>query len=143
MAALGTLADVVPLRGENRVIAKLGLERLSQGPHTVGLRALLEASGLTGKPIDSFHVGFVLAPRINAAGRMSTPDLATRLLLAVDEGMADEARLLAEQLNAENTERQREEAEILVQARRAVETDPDVGAHTACWSSVVTVGTVG
>ena len=129
MAALGTLADVVPLRGENRVIAKLGLERLSQGPHTVGLRALLEASGLTGKPIDSFHVGFVLAPRINAAGRMSTPDLATRLLLAVDEGMADEARLLAEQLNAENTERRREEAEILVQARRAVETDPDVGAH--------------
>ena len=95
----------------------------------MGLRALLEASGLTGKPIDSFHVGFVLAPRINAAGRMSTPDLATRLLLAVDEGMADEARLLAEQLNAENTERQREEAEILVQARRAVETDPDVGAH--------------
>ena len=129
MAAVGTLADVVPLRGENRVIAKLGLERLSQGPHTVGLRALLEASGLTGKPIDSFHVAFVLAPRINAAGRMSTPDLATRLLLAVDEGMADEARLLAEQLNAENTERQREEAEILVQARRAVETDPDVGAH--------------
>ena len=129
MAAVGTLADVVPLRGENRVIAKLGLERLSQGPHTVGLRALLEASGLTGKPIDSFHVAFMLAPRINAAGRMSTPDLATRLLLAVDEGMADEARLLAEQLNAENTERQREEAEILVQARRAVETDPDVGAH--------------
>ena len=129
MAAVGTLADVVPLRGENRVIAKLGLERLSQGPHTVGLRALLEASGLTGKPIDSFHVAFVLAPRINAAGRMSTPDLATRLLLAVDEGMADEARLLAEQLNAENTERQREEADILVQARRAVETDPDVGAH--------------
>ena len=129
MAAVGTLADVVPLRGENRVIAKLGLERLSQGPHTVGLRALLEASGLAGKTIDSFHVGFVLAPRINAAGRMSTPDLATRLLLAVDEGMADEARLLAEQLNAENTERQREEAEILVQARRAVETDPDVGAH--------------
>ena len=129
MAAVGTLADVVPLRGENRVIAKLGLERLSQGPHTVGLRALLEASGLTGKPIDSFQVAFVLAPRINAAGRMSTPDLATRLLLAVDEGMADEARLLAEQLNAENTERQREEAEILVQARRAVETDPDVGAH--------------
>ena len=129
MAAVGTLADVVPLRGENRVIAKLGLERLSQGPHTVGLRALLEASGLTGKAIDSFHVGFVLAPRINAAGRMSTPDLATRLLLAVDEGMADEARLLAEQLNAENTERQREEAEILVQALRVVETDPDVGAH--------------
>ncbi len=129
MAAVGTLADVVPLRGENRVIAKLGLERLSQGPHTVGLRALLEASGLTGKPIDSFHVAFVLAPRINAAGRMSTPDLATRLLLAVDEGMADEARLLAEQLDAENTKRQREEAEMLVQARRAVETDPDVGAH--------------
>ena len=129
IAAIGTLADVVPLTGENRVIAKLGLERLSHGPHTVGLRALLETSGLTGKTIDSFHVAFMLAPRVNAAGRMSTPDLATRLLLAANEGMAAEARELAERLDAENTRRRQEEAEILAQARRSVETDPDIGAH--------------
>src|SRR2546422_5840821 len=102
VAAIGTLADVVPLTGENRVIAKLGLEMLSKGPHKIGLRALLDAAGLTGKTIDSYHVGFVLAPRVNAAGRMSTPDIAARLLLASDEGMADEARALAEQLNTEN-----------------------------------------
>ena len=129
IAAIGTLADVVPLIGENRVIAKLGLERLSQGPHTVGLRALLETSGLLGKTIDGFHVAFLLAPRVNAAGRMSTPDLAARLLLAANEDMATEARELAERLEVENARRQREEAEILAQARRAVDTDPDVGAH--------------
>lgn len=129
IAAIGTVADVVPLVGENRVIAKLGLERLSNGPHTVGLRALLDASGLLGKDLDGFHIGFVLAPRINAAGRMSTPDIAARLLLAVDEGMADEARQLAAQLNDENTKRQEEEAGILAQARKLVEHDPDIGAH--------------
>jgi len=130
LAAIGTLADVVPLVGENRVIAKLGLEMLSKGPHKVGLRALLEAAGLTGKTIDSYHVGFVIAPRVNAAGRMSTPDIAARLLLASDEGMADEARALAAQLNAENLRRQEEEAAIVAQARSAVDTDPDIGART-------------
>ena len=94
VAALGTLADVVPLVGENRIIAKVGLDLLSKGPHKVGLRALLEASALLGRDIDSYHVGFVLAPRINAAGRMSTPDIAARLLLASDEGMAAEAKEL-------------------------------------------------
>jgi single-stranded-DNA-specific exonuclease len=130
IAAIGTLADVVPLVGENRVIAKLGLELLSKGPHKVGLRALLEVSGLVGRPIDGYHIGFVLAPRVNAAGRMSTPDIATRLLLASDEALADEARQLAEQLNVENVRRQEEEAAIVAEARRIVESDPDIGART-------------
>ena len=130
IAAIGTLADVVPLVGENRVIAKVGLDLLSKGPHKVGLRALLEASGLTGRTIDSYHIGFVLAPRVNAAGRMSTPDIATRLLLASDEALAGEARELAEQLNAENTRRQQEEATIVAEARKVVESDPEVGART-------------
>lgn len=129
MAAIGTLADVVPLVGENRVIAKLGLDALSSERHTVGLRALLDVAGLTGKTIDSFHVAFMLAPRVNAAGRMSTPDIATRLLLISDEALADEARALAEQLNAENLRRQQEEHDILTCARRVVATDPAVGAH--------------
>ncbi len=130
VAAIGTLADVVPLVGENRVIAKLGLGMLSKGPHKIGLRALLDVCGLTGKAIDSYHIGFVLAPRVNAAGRMSSPDIAARLLLAADEGMAAEARELAGQLDAENVRRQQEEAEIVAQARRAVETDLEVGSRT-------------
>jgi single-stranded-DNA-specific exonuclease len=129
IAAIGTLADVVPLVGENRVIAKLGLAALSTGRHTVGLRALLEASGLTGKRIDSYQVGFILAPRVNAAGRMSTPDIATRLLLANDESAAEEARALAQQLNDENLRRQTEEADLVAQAKKAIETDPAIGAH--------------
>ncbi len=130
VAAIGTLADVVPLVGENRVIAKLGLELLTKGPHKVGLRALLDVSGLTGKTIDSYHIGFMLAPRVNAAGRMSTPDIATRLLLAQDETMAEEVRQLALQLDGENVRRQEEEAEILAAAKKIVQTDPEVGART-------------
>jgi single-stranded-DNA-specific exonuclease len=130
IAAIGTLADVVPLHGENRIIAKLGLGLLSAGPHKVGLRSLLDVCGLTGKEIDSYHIGFVVAPRINAAGRMSTPDIAARLLLAGDEAIAEEARLLAEQLNTENLRRQTEEAEIVAQAKKAVDTDLEVGSRT-------------
>ncbi|MEQ1727353.1 MAG: single-stranded-DNA-specific exonuclease RecJ [Vicinamibacterales bacterium] len=130
LAAIGTLADVVPLVGENRVIAKVGLDLLTKGPHKVGLRALLEVSGLTGKTIDSYHIGFMLAPRVNAAGRMSTPDLAARLLLANDESMAEEAKLLALQLDAENVRRQEEEAEITAAAKKIVQTDPEVGARS-------------
>lgn len=138
IAALGTLADVVPLVGENRVIARHGLGWLSKGPHTVGLRALLDGAGLTGKTIDSYQVAFMLAPRVNAAGRMSTPDIATRLLLATDEAMGDEARRLAQLLNEENVRRQQEEAELVSQAKKAIETDPAVGAH-----NVLVVGGAG
>jgi single-stranded-DNA-specific exonuclease len=130
IAAIGTLADVVPLVGENRVIAKLGLQLLSKGPHKIGLRALLDVAGLTGKQIDSYHIAFMLAPRVNAAGRMSTPDIATRLLLAADDAMADEARGLAEQLEIENTRRRQEEQDIVAKARKVIETDPDVGARS-------------
>ena len=129
LAAVGTVADVVPLRGENRVIAKLGLERLSRKRHATGLQALLESAGLLGESLTGFHVAFRLAPRINAAGRMSTPDLATRLLLLTDESRADEARGLAGQLEEVNARRREEEAEILAAARRRVDSDPDVGAH--------------
>ena len=130
IAAIGTLADVVPLVGENRVIAKLGLDQLSRGPHKVGLRALLEVAGLTGKTLDSFHVSFLIAPRMNAAGRMSSPDIATRLLLASDESMAEEARDLALRLDGENVRRQEEEATIVAAARKIVQSDPEVGARS-------------
>src|SRR5882762_846291 len=118
VAAIGTLADVVPLVGENRVIAKIGLDLLTRGPHKVGLRSLIDVCGLSGKTIDSFHIAFMLAPRVNAAGRMSTPDIATRLLLASDEAMGEEAKALAMQLDAENVRRQEEEAQIVAAARK-------------------------
>ena len=130
VAAIGTLADVVPLVGENRVIAKVGLDLLSRGPHKIGLRSLLDISGLAGKTIDSYHVSFMVAPRVNAAGRMSTPDIATRLLLAADEAMAEEVRQLAMTLDGENLKRQEEEAEILATAKKIVQTDPDIGARS-------------
>jgi single-stranded-DNA-specific exonuclease len=130
IAAIGTLADVVPLVGENRVIAKLGLDLLSRGPHKVGLRALLDVCGLTGKTIDSYHISFLLAPRVNAAGRMSTPDIATRLLLATDEVMEVHARALATELDGENVKRQQEEAGVLAEAKKMVTTDPGIGARS-------------
>jgi single-stranded-DNA-specific exonuclease len=131
MAAIGTMADVVPLVGENRVIAKFGLEALSRGPHGTGLEALLEESGLTGKRLDSFHVGFVLAPRLNAAGRMGHAGRAVDLLLARgrDAESRAAARAMARELTEENTRRQESEAGMLAEARRMVEKDPEVGGH--------------
>ena len=129
MAAIGTMADVVPLVGENRVIAKYGLDALSRGPHGTGLGALLEECGLTGKRLDSFHVGFVLAPRLNAAGRMGHAGRAVELLLA--RSREPEARAaaaaLAQELSADNLRRQDSEADMLVEAKRMVDKDPEVG----------------
>lgn len=129
MAAIGTLADVVPLVGENRVIAKYGLQGLSRGPHGTGLEALLEESGLVGKQLDSFHIGFVLAPRLNAAGRMSHAGRAVDLLLARgrDADSRTAARALAKELTEENARRQDSEADMLIEAKRMVEKDPEIG----------------
>jgi single-stranded-DNA-specific exonuclease len=129
MAAIGTLADVVPLVGENRVIAKFGLEALSRGPHGTGLEALMEESGLVGKRLDSFHVGFVLAPRLNAAGRMSHAGRAVDLLLARgrDAESRANARAIAKELTEENVRRQESEAGMLTEAKRMVEKSPEIG----------------
>ena len=131
IAAIGTLADVVPLVGENRVIARFGLRGLSSGPHGAGVDALLNESGLLNKELDSFHVSFVLAPRLNAAGRMSSPDLALDLLLmrGRDGDTVSRARGMARQLSDENTKRQEQEAVILADARRRIDGDPDVGGQ--------------
>ncbi len=131
VAAIGTLADVVPLVGENRVIAHCGLAELSRGPHAAGLEALIEECGLVGRTIDSFHVSFMMAPRLNAAGRMSSADRAMDLLLMKgrDGESRGLARELARSLSEENARRQAQEAEILSEAKRLVEGDPDIGAQ--------------
>jgi single-stranded-DNA-specific exonuclease len=131
IAAIGTLADVVPLVGENRVIAHVGLAALSRGPNGAGVDALLQECGLAAKTLDSFHVGFIMAPRLNAAGRMGTADAALDLLLmrGKDDATRAGAQRLARQLSEENTRRQAEEAAIVTEARRVVDGDPDIGGH--------------
>ena len=131
IAAIGTLADVVPLVGENRIIAKAGLEELSSGPHAVGLQALLDVVGVKSKTIDSFLVSFGIAPRLNAAGRMATPEIAVQLLLAKGKTGEAEALVLAQQLDVENIKRRKEESDVLLSARRLIEKNPDIGAHNA------------
>jgi single-stranded-DNA-specific exonuclease len=131
VAAIGTMADVVPLVGENRVIAHCGLNGLSHGPHAAGIEALLEDCGLLGRQLDSFHIGFMVAPRLNAAGRMRSPDLSLDLLLlrGGDRETRTRAKDLARQLSEENLERQQQESAILIEARRVIDGDPAIGAH--------------
>ena len=131
VAAIGTLADVVPLIGENRVIARCGLEELSRGPHGAGLDALLYESGLAGKVVDSYHVSFMVAPRLNAAGRMSSANLALDLLLMKgrDGDSRSRAREMARTLGDENAKRQEQEAAILGDAKRVIDGDPEIGGQ--------------
>ena len=112
LAAIGTIADVMRMEGENRTIVSCGLEAL---PHTdfVGVHALLKESGLLGKPITSIQIGFVLSPRINAAGRMGAADLAADLLETDDPARAEE---MARQLCDLNRERQAVEQAICADA---------------------------
>jgi len=120
VACLGTIADVVPLVGENRVIARFGLQGLSQ-PSQAGLAALLEVSDLTGKPVTTGDVAFRLAPRINAAGRMQDARAVIDLLTTADRSLA---RRIAEELNDLNYDRQKAEDRILQEILAVVEKDP-------------------
>ena len=112
LTALSTVCDVAPLVEENRVLVREGLKVLSERKNH-GLDALMTESKIKGRQINVGHIGFVLGPRINAAGRMSTPDIALRLLLTEH---AREAASLASVLNEENKSRQREERQVLKEA---------------------------
>jgi single-stranded-DNA-specific exonuclease len=121
LVALATIADVVPLVDENRALAIAGLRTLSR-TQKVGLRALMRAAQVDPATVDTGAVGFRLAPRINAAGRLGHPRAALDLLLTGD---ADEARQLAGELEALNRERQAVEERILRAAAAQVEEWPD------------------
>jgi single-stranded-DNA-specific exonuclease len=112
LAALGTIADVVPLQGENRVLAHFGLGGLRK-TRLNGLRALIESAGLTGQSLDSFDVGFRLAPRLNACGRMGHAQLAVEMLTSAS---AEKAKEIAAYLDTQNRARQAIEKQILEQA---------------------------
>ena len=121
LAAIGTVADVMPMTGENRTIVCRGLEAIG-GTDFLGLRALLQETGLADREVTSIQIGFVLAPRINAAGRMGEAELAADLLLTGDPARAE---LLARELCGLNRERQAVEQEIFAQAVEQIEFLPD------------------
>ncbi len=109
LAALATIADVVPLVSGNRIITRVGLAQLNQQTY-LPLRQIAETAGLAGRDLTTGHLGYTIAPRINAAGRIGDPLLAYHLLVAED---SETARRLAQQLNDLNAARQREENRIL------------------------------
>jgi single-stranded-DNA-specific exonuclease len=100
LVALGTIADVVPLRGENRIFARHGLKQLGKSEKS-GIRALLEATGLSGSELTAGQVAFILSPRLNAAGRVKEADLAFQLLCTKSPSEAARLARLLEELNQE------------------------------------------
>lgn len=119
LVAIGTIADVMPLTGENRIIVKKGLELL---PYTAnkGIRAIIDAGDISTERITTTTVGFIIAPRINAAGRVGDPKCAVELLLAGDEATAMK---YAQMLTDENHQRQETESCILNDALLMIEND--------------------
>jgi single-stranded-DNA-specific exonuclease len=121
LVALATIADVAPLRGENRVLVRYGLKLLAETTHP-GLRALIRSSGLEGKALTAGRVGFVLAPRLNAAGRIGDAKLGLALLLAETESVANG---IARELEELNQQRQSMDRVVLDDAMRQLDA-PDM-----------------
>lgn len=142
IACLGTIADLVPLRGENRVIAALGLKALEQ-TSSVGLRALIEVAGVK-RPYRTDDVGYRLGPRLNAPGRLDSADAALELILSRDP-MA--ARKLAQDLDARNRERQEWERNAATEAREMFLSQAQARGDMPCilvgWSEAWHRGVVG
>jgi len=130
LVAVGTISDIVPLRGENRILARHGLARLGD-TRRCGLRALMDVAGVQ-KPVTAYHVGFGIGPRLNAAGRMSDAGAALELLLTTH---VERAQKLSMALDAANRERQATETRILNEAVSLIDRDFDPARHFA-----VTVG---
>jgi len=122
LAALGTVADVVPLLGENRVIAKFGLEALTVS-RSPGVRALIEIAGLDGQRLDSHHISFRLAPRLNAAGRMTEASLCVELFTTDSTVKAHE---IAEKLEENNRQRQQIQRSVLESVRKKLQLEVDL-----------------
>ncbi len=116
LVALATIADIAPLRGENRVFARYGLRMLGETKN-VGLRALIRAAGLDGRPLTAGRVGYILAPRLNAVGRLGHALRGVELLLSTDE---HEANSIARELEELNVKRQDIDRAVLDDARRRV-----------------------
>jgi len=126
LVALGTVADIVSLQGENRVLVQRGALELARTSR-IGLRKLMEVAGCR-QPILPDHIGFRLGPRLNAAGRLSTAEKSLRLLLTPDES---EAAVLAEELDQQNRERQEVEQQIFDAAIERIDSHFDAARDAA------------
>ncbi|MYC71419.1 MAG: single-stranded-DNA-specific exonuclease RecJ [Gemmatimonadetes bacterium] len=125
LVALGTVADLVPVLGENRLFIQRGLQIL-QRTQRLGLRALKKVASYRDQPLDAASLGFRLGPRINVAGRLKTPDIALRLLRSTSEG---EAAQLADELNRLNSQRQAWQREGIREVEEQVGPEEDVEDH--------------
>lgn len=125
IVALGTIADIVDLKGENRIIVKQGLEQLEK-TENLGLKALMNICGLAEKSISTYSVAFMISPRINAAGRMANASLCVELLLTDDVNRANEISLV---LDNNNKERKETEARILKGAIEKIEESFDFSSQ--------------
>lgn len=123
LVALGTVADIVPLTRDNRILVNAGLDQLRRNPPT-GLSALMAISRIVPDELESYHFGFMLGPRINAAGRLGKAELGLKLLLSEDP---EDALKLAEELDAANRERKKIEDGILKEALELLEEAGRVG----------------
>ncbi len=121
LVAIGTLADVMPLQQENRMLVRAGLHKLNTNPR-LGLSKLAEVAGVGEKEMTASSAVYTLAPRINAAGRMGSADKAVRLLLSEDVG---EAAALANEIQQMNIDRQATEATIMIQVEEMLSAHPD------------------
>lgn len=120
LVALGTVADIVPLLGENRILVKYGLSRLAK-TQNMGLQALLQTAGLKDREINAGHISFILAPRINAVGRMGNPSYGVKLFTTNDPLNASD---LAKELDKENQARQEVENQVLQDALAQIQLNP-------------------
>jgi len=126
LVALGTISDVAPLTGENRILVKYGLQVLSDTDKP-GLKALKEVSGIANRSqLSTQHVGFILGPRINATGRMGSAEKALELLISHNY---KQALKLAKGLDSENRQRQKEEAKTLKQALEMMQSEINFKHH--------------
>ncbi len=130
MVAVGTVADIVPLISENRVLTSLGLERLRTTANP-GLRALMEVAGVEPSSARATHIGFALGPRLNAAGRLGDARIGVELLTTADGGKAAE---IAKKLDQENRKRRELEAAVLAEATEKLDSSP---SETAGRMSIV------
>ena len=121
LAAVGTIGDVVPLKGENRYIVRRGLENI-KNEQNAGITALIQTASRSSDKISSTDIAFSICPRINAAGRMESAEKALRLLLSEDD--AETAKRIAEELSALNSRRKTEEDKILADISAQIARDP-------------------
>jgi single-stranded-DNA-specific exonuclease len=140
LVALATVADVAPLRGENRVLVRHGLRMMARSSH-VGLRALLRSAGLDDGPLTAGRVAYTLAPRLNAVGRLGHALRGVELLMQQEEAGANE---IARELEELNRERQRVDGETLAQAMSQIESlDLDATAGVVLWGEGWHPGVIG